>query len=59
MIQLTTAAAMLAQLEARKAVKDQIKREREHVSHYAARNLQSTARYTALAQDRFKGFWQD
>jgi len=23
------------------------------------RNLQSTARYTALAQDRFRGFWKD
>jgi hypothetical protein len=23
------------------------------------RNLQSTARYTALAPDRFKGFWKD
>jgi hypothetical protein len=23
------------------------------------RNLQSTARYTALAPDRFKGFWKN
>jgi site-specific recombinase XerD len=23
------------------------------------RNIQNTTRYTALAQDRFKGFWQD
>ena len=22
-------------------------------------NIQNTTRYTALAQDRFKGFWQD
>jgi type 1 fimbriae regulatory protein FimB/type 1 fimbriae regulatory protein FimE len=30
------------------------------LAHYLGhRNLQSTARYTALAQDRFKGFWQD
>src|SRR6266496_4261086 len=28
--------------------------------HYLGhRNLQSTARYTALAPDRFKGFWRD
>jgi type 1 fimbriae regulatory protein FimE len=30
------------------------------LAHYLGhRNLQSTARYTALAQDRFKGFWRD
>jgi type 1 fimbriae regulatory protein FimB/type 1 fimbriae regulatory protein FimE len=30
------------------------------LAHYLGhRNLQSTARYTALAPDRFKGFWQD
>ena len=30
------------------------------LAHYLGhRNLQSTTRYTALAQDRFKGFWQD
>lgn len=30
------------------------------VAHYLGhRNLQSTARYTALAPDRFKGFWGD
>jgi site-specific recombinase XerD len=23
------------------------------------RNIQNTTRYTALAQDRFKGFWKD
>jgi type 1 fimbriae regulatory protein FimE len=23
------------------------------------RNIQNTTRYTALAPDRFKGFWQD
>jgi hypothetical protein len=23
------------------------------------RNIQNTTRYTALAQDRFKGFWND
>jgi site-specific recombinase XerD len=23
------------------------------------RNIQNTTRYTALAQDRFKGFWRD
>jgi hypothetical protein len=29
-------------------------------AHYLGhRNLQSTARYTALAPDRFKGFWKD
>jgi hypothetical protein len=27
--------------------------------HLAHRNLQSTARYTALAPDRFEKFWQD
>ncbi len=27
--------------------------------HLGHRNLQSTARYTALAEGRFKGFWQD
>ena len=44
MIQLTTAAAILAQLEARNAVKDQIKRNGEHVSHYAAREITILAR---------------
>src|SRR5262249_35161943 len=30
------------------------------LAHYLGhRNLQSTARYTALAPDRFKGFWKD
>ena len=30
------------------------------LAHYLGhRNLQSTTRYTALAPDRFKGFWQD
>ena len=30
------------------------------LAHYLGhRNLQSTARYTALAPDRFKGFWDD
>src|SRR6266699_2075657 len=30
------------------------------LAHYLGhRNLQSTARYTALAEDRFKGFWKD
>ena len=30
------------------------------LAHYLGhRNLQSTARYTALAPDRFKGFWRD
>ena len=30
------------------------------LAHYLGhRNLQSTARHTALAPDRFKGFWQD
>ena len=30
------------------------------LAHYLGhRNLQSTARYTALAEGRFKGFWQD
>jgi type 1 fimbriae regulatory protein FimB/type 1 fimbriae regulatory protein FimE len=30
------------------------------LAHYLGhRNLQSTARYTALEPDRFKGFWQD
>jgi type 1 fimbriae regulatory protein FimB/type 1 fimbriae regulatory protein FimE len=30
------------------------------LAHYLGhRNLQSTARYTALAPDRFAGFWQD
>jgi type 1 fimbriae regulatory protein FimE len=30
------------------------------LAHYLGhRNLQSTARYTALAPDRFKGFWND
>jgi type 1 fimbriae regulatory protein FimE len=30
------------------------------LAHYLGhRNLQSTARYTALAADRFKGFWKD
>jgi type 1 fimbriae regulatory protein FimE len=30
------------------------------LAHYLGhRNLQSTARYTALAPDRFRGFWQD
>jgi type 1 fimbriae regulatory protein FimE len=30
------------------------------VAHYLGhRNLQSTARYTALAPDRFARFWQD
>ena len=30
------------------------------IAHYLGhRNLQSTARYTALAPDRFKDFWQD
>ena len=30
------------------------------LAHYLGhRNLQSTARYTALASDRFKGFWKD
>jgi len=44
MIQLTTAAAILAQLEARKAVKDQIKKKGEHVSHYSAREITIIAR---------------
>jgi len=44
MIQLATAATILAQLEARKAVKDQIKRKGEHVSHYAAREITILAR---------------
>jgi site-specific recombinase XerD len=30
------------------------------LAHYVGhRNLQSTARYTALAPDRFAGFWKD
>jgi type 1 fimbriae regulatory protein FimB/type 1 fimbriae regulatory protein FimE len=30
------------------------------LAHYLGhRNLQSTARYTALAPDRFRGFWSD
>jgi type 1 fimbriae regulatory protein FimB/type 1 fimbriae regulatory protein FimE len=30
------------------------------LAHYLGhRNLQSTARYTALAPDRFKGVWND
>jgi hypothetical protein len=30
------------------------------LAHYLGhRNLQSTARYTALAEGRFKGFWRD
>jgi site-specific recombinase XerD len=30
------------------------------LAHYLGhRNLQSTARYTALAPNRFKGFWRD
>ena len=30
------------------------------LAHYLGhRNLQSTARYTALAADRFRGFWKD
>jgi type 1 fimbriae regulatory protein FimB/type 1 fimbriae regulatory protein FimE len=30
------------------------------LAHYLGhRNLQSTARYTALAPDRFAGFWED
>jgi integrase len=30
------------------------------LAHYLGhRNLQSTARYTALAPDRFRGFWKD
>jgi integrase len=30
------------------------------LAHYLGhRNLQSTARYTALAPDRFAGFWKD
>ena len=30
------------------------------LAHYLGhRNLQSTARYTALAPDRFKAFWRD
>jgi len=30
------------------------------LAHYLGHhNLQSTARYTALSPDRFKGFWKD
>jgi hypothetical protein len=35
-------------------------RDTRSLAHYLGhRNLESTARYTALALDRFKGFWQD
>ena len=38
-IRLTTAAAMLATIRARQAVKDQLRREGLKVSHYAARDI--------------------
>jgi len=35
-------------------------RQHAELAHYLGHhNLQSTARYTALAPDRFKGIWKD
>jgi hypothetical protein len=72
-IRITTAGAMLAQLNARKAVKAELQRRGEKVSHYSARDQRprqpascatsggqfGKRAQRALAQDRFKGFWRD
>jgi type 1 fimbriae regulatory protein FimB/type 1 fimbriae regulatory protein FimE len=32
---------------------------RAHQAYLGRRNIRNTTRYTALAMDRFKGFWKD
>jgi hypothetical protein len=44
-IRVTTATALLAQIKARQAVKDQLRSKGEKVTHYAARDI------TLMAQD--------
>ena len=43
----------------RDGTKPQVPPSPEQAHYLGHRNLQSTARYTALAPDRFKGFWKD
>jgi len=51
MIRVTTAAAMLAQIKARQAVKNELRHRGEKVTHYSARDI------TLMANDWLDAHW--